>query len=716
MSNGIIYYNRGFSCVPRLLVSLYSLRQFSNAPITIFMDGNNLIELAEEIRNNLNVDIIYDSNPDTTTYVRAVEVCMRSPYDNSIWVDADTTIHDNFDHLFNDIPNYDIVISNFAAWLSNGSGISKRIRRFSNCLDLKTIEDAINYGPAINCGFYGFSKNMDFLQEWLRISKLGEKSRIFIPDEVACQILLPKYKTKILDPSYNVSVKYGTNITNPKIIHYHGRKHCRNFPLSGVWLKQFLELSKINFCNINKYVDYDRTLKKFLSHKYGNKQVVDMCRDILQLPIDNKSYITEKPNLNNRSPSIESDVTIVTACDPKYVECLKLTFPTWIKYKNITKYPMIVYINGFNDNDSRLDFLRKYDNIKLIHWDMHNVNNHREKMLSAFVFGPAKDVKTKYWLKIDCDAYATDDRAILKEEMKDFDIVGHKWSYTKPFEWINTLNKWSVDKNFNFTHTIDQKQISKHRYYHQRTNSFVQLHSTEFIKEAAQIAGDKLPIPSQDTFLWYISCLLNKKVKRYNFKKYCGIFNKRTPEQLKDAISNIGNEQANTKTKINCGKKKYKGWFNINTKILDLSSEESWLKNNIDYHSVDKILAEHIINHLNDEDIEAVILNFKRFLNNNGFVRVAVPDGYHPNKGYIDRIKKKNKILYNYKSLIELFDKYGFNAKPLEYFDENGDFNFKDWQKEDGLIKRSSRYDKRNKKEKLSYTSIIIDFFPKPIS
>ena len=42
-------------------------------------------------------------------------------------------------------------------------------------------------------------------------------------DEIAAQILLPQYKDEIYiaDPKFNVSVLYGENVEDKKIIHFH---------------------------------------------------------------------------------------------------------------------------------------------------------------------------------------------------------------------------------------------------------------------------------------------------------------------------------------------------------------------------------------------------------------------------------------------------------------------------------------------------------------
>lgn len=700
MNNGVIYYNRGNSCVLRLIVSIKSLRKYYNGNITLLLEGCDLNQFSEFIQSNDISIVNLDTDTCNNSYVRKIIVSQLSPYDKTIFIDADTLIVGNIDEIFDDIENHDLVVTKFSNWVSSGRTISSRINKFSKYLSEEDLQKAINYGPAINTGVYGFKKNSKIFDEWIKLAKIGQNNNIYIPDEVACQALLHKYNVKIIDAKFNVSAKYGENEQDKRIIHYHGRKHCKKFKLSEYWILEFIEILKNNIIDKNN-INHDYHLNKFLQYKYGWNNYVDECLSLLSQN-DNDEY----PNYTN--------TTIVTACDPKYVECLKVTFPTWIKYKNILKFSIIVYINGLQENDSRLAFLRNHKNIRLIQWEMQNADSHREKMLSAFVFGPARDVKTKYWLKLDADAYAIDSREILDKSMGLYDIVGHKWSYTKPTEWINILNNWSCDKKLNFQYPIDKSKISNNKYYHHRTNSFIQLHSTEFTKQAAELADGRLPIPSQDTYLWYVASALNKKIYRYDFKRKCGIYNKKTTEQIKNAI-----QQDNIiKLHIGCGKKNYNGWINTDKHILDVTDEKSWNNNNILYGSVHRILAEHVFEHLNSSDRIKAIINFKRFIHKDGLIRIAVPDGYHPDKNYIQQVcvngigksAHDHKFLYNYKNLIELFNKYDFVYDLLEYFDENKNFHFKSWDIADGFIKRSSRFDKRNRKKDLSYTSLIVDF------
>jgi predicted SAM-dependent methyltransferase len=703
MSNGVIYYNKGNSCVIRLITSIYSLRKYYDGPVTVFVESCSIDDIKYFFENN-HIDIVKVDNPENNSaYIRKIEISQLSPYINTVFIDADTVVLGNINELFDHASEHDMCVTKFAGWSSSGRTISKRIRSFEKYISEEMIKNAISYGPAINTGIYAFNKNSKIFDEWSKLAKIGQSNSLYIPDEVACQILLPQYNVKVLDEIYNTSVRFGKVDNKNKIIHYHGRKHCKAFSLCEHWIKEFIEVATKykDHTNIKNFVSYDRSLRRFLMKKYGWGNYVDSYNKLF-----NNAKIIE-----NNIP-YENNVTIVTACDTKYIEFLKLTLPTWIKYKNILQFPMIVYINGFEDNDKRLAFLREHKNIKLIHWDMHNVDSQREKMLSVFVYGPARDVKTKYWMKIDADTYAVNNKALLSNDMYNYDIVGHKWNYTKPYNWVEVLNKWSTNStDLDFVFDIETKHIKRNKYYHQRTASYVQLHSTEFTKVAARIAGQRLPIPSHDTYFWYIAAALKKRVLRYNFKRNGGMYTRRTSDQLKNEIRTTNeNDKKNTfiKLHIGCGKKHYDGWINTNKNTLDITNYQHWIDNKLSHNSIDRILAEYVFQHLSEKDIKLGIENFKKFIKPNGIIRIAVPDG---NRKFYDKGEKSDRFCYNYESLTNLFSQYGFKYRLLEYFDKDGTFCFNEWSPEDGYIKRSSRYDRRNRKNKLTYTSLIVDFY-----
>lgn len=157
-------------------------------------------------------------------------------------------------------------------------------------------------------------------------------------------------------------------------------------------------------------------------------------------------------------------------------------------------------------------------------------------------------------------------------------------------------------------------------------------------------------------------------------------------------------------------------WIPSEVHFLDLLDEKTWnqffKKDEITY-----LLAEHVWEHLTEEEGKIAAKNCYKYLKKGGNLRVAIPDGYHPNSDYIDYVKPgghgpgadDHKVLYTYKTFSKIFEEAGFVVKPLEYFNEKKEFQFNDWEIEKGYIHRSIKNDKRNINGEPNYTSIIID-------
>lgn len=165
-----------------------------------------------------------------------------------------------------------------------------------------------------------------------------------------------------------------------------------------------------------------------------------------------------------------------------------------------------------------------------------------------------------------------------------------------------------------------------------------------------------------------------------------------------------------------------KGWVPSNIEYLNILNLGDW-ERYFNKESIHCMLAEHVWEHLTLEEGNTAAKNCYKYLMNGSYIRIAVPDGFHPDKEYIEEQKvggrykaggryseiDAHKVLYNYKTLSSVFQKAGFQIKLLEYFDENQEFHSNEWLVEDGLINRSLRFDRRNLHAKPIYTSVIID-------
>ena len=162
---------------------------------------------------------------------------------------------------------------------------------------------------------------------------------------------------------------------------------------------------------------------------------------------------------------------------------------------------------------------------------------------------------------------------------------------------------------------------------------------------------------------------------------------------------------------------KFPGWFATDIVTLDVTNENQFRKY-FKRKKINKILAEHVLEHLSDGELHLMINNFYEFSAEDINIRIAVPDGFHADENYIKRVKPggtgegadDHKHLFNYKSLSNYFEEFNFKSKPLEYWDENKKFHSSYKNDESGFIRRSLINDQRNLDGQPSYTSLIVDF------
>lgn len=175
-------------------------------------------------------------------------------------------------------------------------------------------------------------------------------------------------------------------------------------------------------------------------------------------------------------------------------------------------------------------------------------------------------------------------------------------------------------------------------------------------------------------------------------------------------------KQKKLKIIIGASQTRYDGWISTNEILLDLINEKTFnqiLKKN----SVDNFLAEHVFEHLTENEGKIAVENCYQYLKPGGILRIAVPDGFFPDPKYINSTKPggsgpgayDHKVLYNYLTIKEIFDHDKFILNFIEYFNQEGKFNEKKLSNENGFILRSRYNDNRNNKEAINYTSLILD-------
>ena len=157
-------------------------------------------------------------------------------------------------------------------------------------------------------------------------------------------------------------------------------------------------------------------------------------------------------------------------------------------------------------------------------------------------------------------------------------------------------------------------------------------------------------------------------------------------------------------------------WISTDYPAVDITGSDS-MSRHFKAGTVSAFLAEHVWEHLTPEQADAACRNCYEALAPGGYLRMAIPDGLHPDPAYIEQVRPggsglgadDHKVLYTYETLSSHLEAAGFKIKLLEYFDEDGKFHYSEWSPDDGMITRSSRFDQRNTVMANAYTSLIVD-------
>lgn len=198
-----------------------------------------------------------------------------------------------------------------------------------------------------------------------------------------------------------------------------------------------------------------------------------------------------------------------------------------------------------------------------------------------------------------------------------------------------------------------------------------------------------------------------------------GIANRKSRYLFRRRVKKLKGEGKPVKVVIGCANRTFEGWLNTDFPILDALNPMHW-RNIFPRGSIDRILAEHVIEHWTCDEHRVFLKVIRPYISEGGFIRLAVPDGFHPDQSYIDWVKPggsgpgadDHKILYDYIMIIRILSAEGYGCSLMEYFDEEGQFHCSPWEISDGFVARSADNDPRNRERALSYTSLIVDAYP----
>lgn len=122
---------------------------------------------------------------------------------------------------------------------------------------------------------------------------------------------------------------------------------------------------------------------------------------------------------------------------------------------------------------------------------------------------------------------------------------------------------------------------------------------------------------------------------------------------------------------IGAGGTKFDGWFSADLQTLDITLPHCW-RQLFKPQSIDRILAEHVFEHLEESECTIALRECYRYLKPGGLLRIAVPDGYRKDSEYAAEVSPPqdgHKELFTIDTLVPSLETIGFQTTPLEHFD-----------------------------------------------
>lgn len=157
----------------------------------------------------------------------------------------------------------------------------------------------------------------------------------------------------------------------------------------------------------------------------------------------------------------------------------------------------------------------------------------------------------------------------------------------------------------------------------------------------------------------------------------------------------VGGEKINVI--VGSGPQRLTGWLATDIDQLNIVESSSWNRL-FDPCSIDRILAEHVLEHLTLRELYSALRHAYAYLKPGGQFRLAVPDAFHPSRYYYNLVKPggwetpyEHMLFLDHEILSRLARDVGFELRLIEYFDENGVFHSVDYCSEDGEIQRCAK-------------------------
>jgi predicted SAM-dependent methyltransferase len=139
------------------------------------------------------------------------------------------------------------------------------------------------------------------------------------------------------------------------------------------------------------------------------------------------------------------------------------------------------------------------------------------------------------------------------------------------------------------------------------------------------------------------------------------------------------------------------GWYSTNEQWLDITNRSDWNKVFQGKRLITHVVAEHVFEHLTYDECRQALSNMSAHMMEYARIRIAVPDGYHPDPTYQANVgvggtgadAVDHKQFLNVDVLSTLLRESGFEPEIIEGYDRKCRLVTTPYSTDDGFIGRS---------------------------
>ncbi len=139
------------------------------------------------------------------------------------------------------------------------------------------------------------------------------------------------------------------------------------------------------------------------------------------------------------------------------------------------------------------------------------------------------------------------------------------------------------------------------------------------------------------------------------------------------------------------------GWYSTNEQWLDITNAQHWKNVFCGKALLTHVLTEHVFEHLTEDETRRALGLLWQHMLPGGRIRIAVPDGYHPDSTYLKHVgiagigadAEDHKQLLNSDSLCRFLEDAGFVSEMREGYRGDGELVQKPINPSSGLVIRS---------------------------